>query len=72
MLKQQGGAKVKDTFKPPCVFNLSPLAPSTLQLPKAPENNPTVFFPQLSGNDLTTARKRNVKNSLELCVTSER
>lgn len=41
-------------------------------LPNAPENNPTVFFPRLSGNDLTTARKRNVKHSLELFVTSER
>lgn len=40
-------------------------------LPNAPENNPTVFSPQFSGNDLTTARKRNVKNSLELFVTSE-
>lgn len=70
---QQGrrGAKARDALKPPCVFNLSPLAPSTL-LPNAPENNPTVFFPRLSGNDLTTARKRNVKHSLELFVTSER
>lgn len=41
-------------------------------VPNAPENNPTVFFPRLSGNDLTTARKRNVKHSLELFVTSER
>lgn len=40
-------------------------------LPNAPENNPTVFFPQLAGNDLTIARKRNVKHSLELFVTSE-
>lgn len=40
-------------------------------LPNAPENNPTVFSPRFSGNDLTTARKRNVKNSLELFVTSE-
>lgn len=41
-------------------------------LPNAPKNNPTVFFPRLAGNDLTTARKRNVKHSLELFVTSER
>lgn len=41
-------------------------------LPNAPENNPTVFFPRLAGNDLTTARKRNAKHSLELFVTSER
>lgn len=40
-------------------------------LPNAPENNPTVFFPGFSGNDLT-ARKRNAKHSLELCVTSAR
>ncbi|KAK5889138.1 hypothetical protein CesoFtcFv8_015167 [Champsocephalus esox] len=40
-------------------------------LPNAPENDPTVFFPRLAGNDLTTARKRNVKHSLELFVTSE-
>lgn len=39
--------------------------------PNAPENNPSVFFPQLAGNDLTIARKRNVKHSLELLVTSE-
>lgn len=30
------------------------------------------FFPRLAGNDLTTARKRNAKHSLELSVTSER
>ncbi len=41
-------------------------------LPNSPENNPTVFFPRIAGNDLTTARKRNVKHSLELFVTSER
>lgn len=39
--------KARDTLKPPCVFNLSPLAPSTLYSQNAPKNNPTVFFPRL-------------------------
>ncbi len=70
---QQGrrGAKARDTLKPPCVFNLSPFGSLHSLLPNAPENNPTVFFPRLAGNDLTTARKRNVKHSLELFMTSE-
>lgn len=70
---QQGnrGAKARDALKPPCVFNLSPLAPSTLCSQMLQKIILLCFFPRLAGNDLTTARKRNVKHSLELFVTSE-
>lgn len=53
------------------VFSISHSGSFHPLLPNAPENNPTLFFPQFAGNDLTTARKRNVKHSLELFVTSE-
>lgn len=66
------GAKARDTLKLPCVFNLSPLAPSTLWSQMLQKIILLCFFPSLSGNDLTTARKRNAKHSLELFVTSER
>lgn len=58
--------------KTPCVFNLSSLAPSTLCSQMLQKIIPLCFFPWFSGNDLTTARKRNVKHSLELFMTSAR
>lgn len=70
--REERGAKARDTLKLPCVFNLSPLAPSTLWSQMLQKIIPLCFFPSLSGNDLTTARKRNAKHSLELFVTSER
>lgn len=60
-----------DTLKTSMCFQSQFLGSLHSLLPNAPENNPTVFFPWFSGNDLT-ARKRNVKHSLELCVTSAR
>lgn len=65
------GAKATDTLKTAMCFQSQFLGSLHSLLPNAPENNPTVFFPWFSGNDLT-ARKRNAKHSLELCVTSAR
>lgn len=69
---RRGAEATSALKKPPCVFNLCSLAPSTLCSQMLQKIIPMCFFPWFSGNDLTTARKRNVKHSLELFMTSAR